>query len=233
MNSFRPANMPRFRRVLAITLVAVAAVASAWPCQSLAQDHLPAVPANQVVWAHTGRIYLNPYTGSAVYVGYLTHLNGITSSLFAGAPGEATAYFTFSTDVLSLTPIASNGNVSLSFVSAGTFNVYYNANPNGDWGNPSTFSSGTLIATFVRGESLSAQLGSIGLHSLSETLESSHAITFNGQIIDFKHLTPNGVTFAEFSGGAPISTSMVNYPISFAVAATTTAVGRATEDPKR
>ena len=108
-------------------------------------------PASQVVWQHVGRIYLNPNTGKAVYAGYLVH--GITSSLFNGSPSEATAFFTFSTDVLSLTPLPNNGDVALSLVSAGTFSVYY-MRPDGDWRNPGTFSSGQLIATFTRAESL-------------------------------------------------------------------------------
>src|SRR5579863_3866314 len=130
-------------------------------------------PAAQGVWQHVGRIYLNPNTGAAVYAGYLVHINGITNSLFNGSPSEATAFFTFSTDVLSLTPLPNNGDVALSLVSAGTFSVYYNTSPAGDWSNPGTFSSGQLIATFARKESLFPQIGPVGFHSLSETLVSS------------------------------------------------------------
>jgi len=59
-------------------------------------------------------------------------------------------------------------------VSAGTFNVYFNSNPNGDWSNPASFSSGQLIATFARKESLFPEFGPIAFHSLSESLSSSH-----------------------------------------------------------
>ena len=232
MNNIRR-TMHQLTLFLAFTIVAIAAVASAWPCGALAQDSTPAIPANQVVWQHVGRIYLDPHTGSAVYAGYLTHLNGITGSLFDGAPSEATAYLTFSTDVLSITPIASNGDVALSLVSAGTFNVYYNPHPGGDWGAPSTFSSGQLIATFVRGESLFPQLGPIGFHNLSETLGSSRHFDFHGQLIDFKRMTPNGITFAQFFSSTPIVTEIQKYPVSFAAAGTTTAVGGAPADPER
>ena len=138
------------------------------------------VPAAQVVWQHVGRVYLNPNTGKAVYTGYLVHVNGLTTSLFNGAPSEATAYFTFSTDVLSLTPLPANGDVGLSLVSAGTFNVYYNAVPSGDWNNPNSFSGGQLIATFARDESLLPQVGPIITHGLSEVLASSSKFTFAG-----------------------------------------------------
>ncbi len=226
-------NLPRFTRVLAITFVVGAAFASAWPCAGFAPESTAAIRANQVVWQHVGRIYLDPHTGSAVYAGYLTHLNGITSSLFDGAPSEATAYLTFSTDVLSITPIANNGDVALSLVSAGTFNVYYNPHPGGDWGDTSTFSSGQLIATFVRGESLFPQLGPIGFHSLSESLGFSRRIDLNGQAIDFKRMTPNGITFAQFFSSTPIVNEIQKYPISFAAAGTTTAVGGAAAEPER
>ena len=121
----------------------------------------------------------------------------------------------------------SDGNVGLNLVSAGTFSVYYNERPNANWNDPSTFSSGRLIATFVRQESLFPLLGSIGTHNLSETLGSSHSISFDGQTIDFKHLTPNGITFAQFVNGSPFSSGITNYPLAFAVAGTTTAVGEA------
>ncbi len=181
-------------------------------------------PAAEVVWQHVGRIYLNPDTGKAVYAGYLVHINAIDSSLFDGSPSEATAYFTFSTDVLTLTPMPSNGDIALSLVSAGTFNVYYNSSPDGDWSNPATFSSGKLIATFHRKESLFPEIGPIGFHSLSETLLSSHCFSFDGQTFDFNRIAPNGITFAQFFSTTP-QTGITDYPLAFAGAGTTMAVG--------
>jgi len=86
---------------------------------------LDETPASQVVWQHVGRIYVNPNTGRAIYAGYLVHIYGISSSLFDGDPSEKTARFTFSTDVLQLTPLPNNADIALDLVSAGTFNVYY------------------------------------------------------------------------------------------------------------
>lgn len=215
--------MQPIKFIRAFPLLALALMALGWQCQSRAQELRP-IAANKVVWQHVGRIFLNPQTGKAVYTGYLAQIAGITHSLFDGAPSESSAHFTFSTDVLSLTPLPTNGSVGLSFVSAGTFSVYYNARPSGDWSNPATFSSGQLIATFVRRESLFPQLGPIGFHSLSETLDSAHSITFEGQTVDFKLLTPNGITFAQFFSSTPLA-GIANYPVSFAAAGTTTAVG--------
>jgi hypothetical protein len=183
------------------------------------------IPAAQTVWQHVGRIYLNPSTGKAVYAGYVVHLNGISTSLFNGSPSEATAYFTFSTDVLSLTPMPSNGDLALYLVSEGTFNVYYNPSPNGDWKNPASFSSGELIATFARQQSLFPDFTTIGVHSLSETLESSQTFTFDGQTFNFKRMVPNGITFASFFSTTPLTTGLTDYPVAFAAAGTTIAVG--------
>lgn len=182
------------------------------------------LPASETVWQHVGRLYLNQ-NNKAVYVGYLVHIAGITSSLFNGPPSEATAYFTFSTDVLSLTPMANNGNIALSLVSAGTFKVYYNTSPNGDWNDPATFSSGRLIATFTRTESLFPAIGSIGIHNLSESLSSSQRFTFDGQTYNFNGIAPHGVTFAQFADLTQIITGISDYPVAFAVVGTTTAIG--------
>jgi hypothetical protein len=216
----------------ASALLAFTFAIAGWQSQSYAQAVTPdagwrtqeTIPAAQLVWQHVGRVYLNPTTGKAVYAGYVVHLNGIDSSLFNGSPSEATAYFTFSTDILTLTPMPNNGDVALDLVSAGTFNVYFNASPNGDWNNPATFSSGQLIATFARKESLFPQIGPVSFHSLSETLMSSQNFTFGGQTFNFDRIAPNGITFAQFFSTAPL-TGITDYPVAFAGAGTTMSVG--------
>lgn len=193
-------------------------------CQAQVASTLSVTPTNAVVWQHVGRLYLDPNTGKAVYAGYLVHAYGITSSLFNGSPSESTAYFTFSTDVLSLTPLPSNGNMALSLVSAGTFNVYYNTNPNGDWNNPATFASGKLVATFVRTESLFPVIGAFGVHNLSESLQSSQSFYFDGRTQNFNRIAPHGITFAQFADMTPLA-GIVQYPVAFSAVGTTTAIG--------
>jgi hypothetical protein len=180
--------------------------------------------SGEIVWHHVGRVYLNPTNGQFVYTGYLVHIDGIDTSLFNGAPSESTAYFTFSTDVAQLTPLPENGDVSLDLVSDGTFNVYYNAAPGADWTLPESFSSGKLIATFHRKESLFALLGPVSFHSLSETLISSRSFVFHGQVYNFNRIAPNGITFAQFFSTAP-QAGTADYPVAFAGAGTVTAVG--------
>jgi hypothetical protein len=224
-------NIPRkgLKRLSATSLAAIAfsflALAPnnlvSLTSEALAQE---SVPAAGVVWQHVGRIYLNPDTGKAIWAGHVVHLNGINTPLFNGAPSESTAYFTFSTDILQLTPMPNDGDIALSLVSAGTFSVYYNATPNGNWSDPATFSSGELIARFSRKESLFPEIGPIGFHALSESLLSSQNFTFDNQTFNFNRIAPNGITFAQFFSTTPL-TGITDYPVAFAGVGTTMAIG--------
>jgi hypothetical protein len=216
---------------LAPSLLALTIALGGLQSQAQAQGTTPDIagktqetPTGRVAWNHVGRVFVNPSNGQFVYAGYLVHIGGIDSSLFNGSPSESTAYFTFSTDVAQLTPLPNNGDVALDLVSAGTFSVYYNAKPGGDWSNPASFSSGRLIATFQRKESLFPQIGPISFHSLSETLISSHSFEFDGQTWNFKCITPQGITFAQFFSTAPRA-GTAEYPVTFSGAGTVTAVG--------
>jgi len=155
------------------------------------------IPAAAVACYFVGEAFLNA-SGQGEVVGYFTDINGIGASdtLFNGTPSEQTAFFTFRSNVFSLTPLPLNGDIALDLTSAGTFNIYYNPTPNGDWSNPDTFSGrqkfpGQPIAQFTRPESLFVQIlqsdvanpppyESIAQHVLTETLVSSQSFTFNG-----------------------------------------------------
>lgn len=217
-------------------LLALAFVFAGWQCPASAQGYTPdttsktqQTPTGRVVWQHVGRVFVNPTTGQFVYVGYLVHIDPIQTSLFNGSPSESTAYFTFSTDVAQLMPIASNNDVSLDLVSAGTFSVYYNATPGADWSNPASFSSGKLVATFHRDQSILPQIGTqtdpiLIFHSLSETLVSSSDFAFGGQTYNFNRIAPNGITFAQFFSAAP-QAGAGDYAASFSGAGSVSAVG--------
>ena len=211
-------------------LLALAVVFAGWQCPARAQESMQSAalktqqtPAGKIVWHHVGRVFLNPATFQFVYVGYLVHIDPISGSLFDGPPSESTAYFTFSTDLAQLTPLPNNNDVSLDLVSAGTFSVYYNSTPGADWSDPASFSRGKKIATFHRNESVFQQLGTVSLHSLSETLMWSSNFQFGGQSYNFNSIAPNGITFAQFFSGTPQPTG--NYPLTIAGAGTVFAVG--------
>jgi hypothetical protein len=212
-------------------LLALAVAFAGWQCPARAQGLAPdtaskrqQTPTGRIVWQHVGRVFVNPTTGQFVYVGYLVHIDPIDGSLFNGSPSESTAYFTFSNDVAQLTPLANNNDVALDLVSAGTFSVYYNATPGADWSNPASFSSGKLIATFHRNESLFLQVGPVSFHSLSETLMSTSRFEFGGQTYNFNPISPNGITFAQFFSTAP-QAGTTDYAVSLAGAGTVFAVG--------
>jgi len=214
----------------AIALLALAVVVAGWQNPARAQESMQSAalktrqtPAGKIVWHHVGRVFLNPATFQFVYVGYLVHIDPISGSLFDGPPSESTAYFTFSTDLAQLTPLPNNNDVSLDLVSAGTFSVYYNATPGADWSALASFSSGKRIATFHRNESVFQQLGTVSLHSLSETLVWSSNFEFGGQTYNFNRIAPNGITFAQFFSGVPQVTA--DYPLTFSGAGTVFAVG--------
>jgi hypothetical protein len=130
---------PNNRTVLTCAL-ALAAFVSGFYSPAEAQQ----TPSAAVACYFGGRAFLNSPVngGQGEVVGYFTNINGIPGPLFNGTPIEKTAFFTFRSDVLSTTSLPSNGDIGLSLVSAGAFNIYYNPTPNGDWSNPDSFSGG-------------------------------------------------------------------------------------------
>jgi len=212
-------------------LLALAVVFAGWQWPARAQGFMPntglktqQTPTGRIVWHHVGRVFVNPNTGQFVYVGYLVHIDPIDDSLFNASPSESTAYFTFSTDLAQLTPLPNNNDAVLDLVSAGTFSVYYNSTPGADWTDPASFSRGKRIATFHRKESLYQQVGSVSLHSVSETLMWSSNFEFGGQTYNFNHIAPNGITFAQFLSAAP-QAGTADYPVTFSGAGSVFAVG--------
>jgi len=122
------------------------------------------IPSSAVACYFVGRVYFDAATGTGQVAGYFSDINGIgaSDSLFIGSPGESTAYFTFRSDTLRLTPLPSNGDITLLLGSAGSYNLYYNSHPKGDWSNPDSFSGGKKfpghpIAQFTRPEFLDLQ----------------------------------------------------------------------------
>jgi len=174
------------------------------------------IPSSAVACYLVGRFYVDPTTGKGEVAGYFTDINGIgeSDSLFKGMPSESTAYFTFRAmlSITSLTsPPSKNGDITLLLGSSGTYDIYYNPKPKGDWSNPDTFSDGQLIAHFRRPEFLSLQFDSFSFtqHAITETLVSSQAFTFNGHRYDFKELTPGGITLYNYVSNTPLPPAAV------------------------
>ena len=137
------------------------------------------IPASAVACHFVIRGYLNigaDGQGVAEVAGYITDIPEISDSLFNGTSSDTNAFLTFRSDLVTLTPLPPNGVVNLERVSAGTFNIYFNSVPNGDWGDPNSFSSGQAfpgqpIAHFMRRQSLFYQTDTLSRHDVTETLD--------------------------------------------------------------
>ena len=158
-----------------------------------AQDNIPAGP---VAMHQLGRA-LFAANGTAEVVGYLAFINGVSGSLFAGPPSEATAFFTYRSNTLS-PQIISNGDISVFLISGESISVYFNSSPHGDWNSPDSFSGGQLVATFTRRQPLLVINVRTMFNAFSSSqLTSGQEFVFNGQTVDFKSLFPNGLTWLE------------------------------------
>jgi len=171
-------------------------------------------PSSAVSCYFVGRFYFSETTGKAEVAGYFSDMNGIgeSDSLFNGSPSEQTAFFTFRSDTLSLMSLPNNGDIRLLLGSAGTYNIYYNSSPKGDWSNPDSFSGGQPfpgdpIAHFMRPEFLDLQFDSFSfsLHAITESLVASKSFSFNGHEYDFNELTPDGVTLYNSVSNTPLA----------------------------
>jgi hypothetical protein len=128
--------------------------------------------------------------------------------------------------VLSLTQLPTNGSFGFYLGSAGSFYIYFNPNPNGDWSNLDTFSGGNFpgnpIAQFARPETLFFTNEFVSKHVHPEILVSSRPFTFKGHTYDFKNIAPGGLTFSELINVTPDVPGVVaekkDFPVGLSVA---------------
>lgn len=151
-----------------------------------AADPLP----GEVGWHSVARTSLNSFTGSAFAYGFYSLINGISDSLFNGTPGEATAHFTFRSNVTTFAPLSPNGTQTLVLVPGATFYVYYSPNPKHSWDSPDSFSDSQIIATYQRTPFMLAQAGSLLTETFTAYLVSSTDFEFKGKQYNFKQLLP-------------------------------------------
>jgi hypothetical protein len=147
----------------------------------------------EVAWYVTGRFYLASTVQDA---GYFVHLQGVHGSLFAGDDvSESAAHFTFSSEPFTATTFE-NGALTLGLDPIGTFNVYLQRKPAGNFDDPSSFASGECIATFRRVSVVVAiTVGSaVTVNTFSAKLVTSCPFEFRGRTYDFAQLVPNGIT---------------------------------------
>lgn len=181
------------------------------------------VPASKVVWQLVGRTLLNPATGAGQVLGYFTFIEGVPSPMFAGAPGEATAYFTIRSQPFQ-TQFFPNGDILIGLLGDERFTVYADETPDQDFASPATFSDGTVVAGFNR---LPAQINFVGpvfTDTFSVEFLSNRPITWMGRRVNLRQLTPNGVTLAITGSTTFQPTGLPDFPVSVAFGASAVAI---------
>ena len=185
-----------------------------------------AAGAGSLATNFVGRFYFNPETLQGFVAGYLPDIAGIAGPLFNGPPSEETAYFTFRSNVFQFTQLPTNGDLQLFLLSAGTYAIYFNATPIGDWSNPDTFSSGKPIAQFKRPEGLTLEFPETIEHIIGEDLASTQPFIFHGRNYDFRSIAPGGLTLFNTASTTPLSGNGISgVPLVFPYAGSGTAVG--------
>ena len=91
-----------------------------------------------------GQVF-NPTPTSSTQCGFLSYINGIDNVFAAGAQNETTALFTFYNEATN-TLVVNNGP-QRTINRVGTFTIYLDTAPNGNFSNPDTFRDGMPIIT--------------------------------------------------------------------------------------
>ncbi len=164
--------------------------------------------AGQVAFAFSGGSTWTSASGG-ICKWYLPLVRGQNLPIDATKPISANAYFVWVSE-FSIAAVPANG-FALVLAPAGTANIYFNANPTGDyWNHPSAY--GPPVATFIREASM--LYSGDGLWSdtftFSADLVSSKTFMLNGRPFNFRNVIPNGMTCfesglaAKAADGSPI-----------------------------
>jgi hypothetical protein len=215
---------------------------SALAATMLSAGYPPAVQAGEkdrdngaggIAYHYVGRIKLNFADSTGIVYGYMTAVSGVksTASLFNGTPGEATAYLTFRANV-KFTPLPGNGPlgpgqfaVSPILTEAGTWSIYFTANPAHNWDNPDTFSNGQSVATFDRPVEQFSIYPTFSINAGAAILESSTPFTLGGQRMHLREITPRGLVDITSGTPVPLTGSTPTAPI-FAFSGYSLVIGR-------
>jgi hypothetical protein len=158
--------------------------------------HAP-IPSSRLAWYALGRFWTTGPEGKQVFdAGYFAHLDLEGADVFVpNQPlGPGSAYFTFSSEPLEITPLQS-GPLTVSYDTVGSFCVYHCRDPQGDFSKPESFAQGKRIARFRRPFLVvGAKLGDIGLSTFTAELVESRPFEHCGRTYDLGVLLPNGIT---------------------------------------
>jgi hypothetical protein len=174
-------------------------------------------------------VYINPANGTAQVAGYITNIEGV-SGLFQGAPSEASAYFTFRSDVLHLQPLPAQGDLSVILAEAGKWRIYFNPTPAGNWNDLDSFSHGQVAVVLTHSAKELISAGSAGTSMFSGDVLSSYDFVLNGETLNLGKVFPDGITnFSTISGTAVSGTS--EFPVGLPYAGSAIARGPKHNEP--
>lgn len=162
----------------------------------IAPMHSP-IPGSRVAWYALGRFWPFGPSGAQVFdAGYFAHLDLDGAPIFVpGQPlGPGSAYFTFSSEPLTITPLQS-GPLTVSVDTVGSFSIYHQRDPQGSFAKPESFARGSRVARFRRPFLVvGAKLGDLGLSTFTAELVESTPFEHAGRTYDLGELLPNGIT---------------------------------------
>ena len=198
----------------------------------LAQEGRP--PSGRVAYHFVARLLQSP-SGTFFVIGYVNFLDGVSSPLFDGAPGEKTALMTFRSDLFSAAPLFNGNVVVLNWPStpAPVVKFYLNDSPNQDWNQPDSFSSGQLIGSFsarvgqiaITGFSATATGGTTAVVTYSYDWVSTRNFSLGGKMYSLGRLSPGGGTISNYVSAEPVPTTVSGFPTALTSAGTSFVIG--------
>jgi hypothetical protein len=208
------------------TLLVVSTALFAAPQSASAEDTATPSPADGIAFHYVGRVKLNFLDGTGIVYGYVTALSGteLSSVLFKGVPGEATAYLTFRANI-QLDPLPPNGLIDATattpaqvavvpfLVRPGSWSIYFTANPAHNWDDPSTFSNGQVVATLQRPVEQFSIFPTFSSNAGSANLQSSVPFILGGRVINLRDIAPRGLVVVTSGPPSPLTGSAPPFPV--------------------
>lgn len=192
----------------------------------------PLLPA-ELAWYVTGRFYAADNGGAIADYGYFLHLGGIAAPLFVAAPAASSACFTFAAEPFQAT-LLSNGGLQLGLDPVGSFSIFLQRQPAGDFDDPASFARGECIGRFRRtslvvGTTVAGAAGQALITSnvFSARLVESTPFEFGGQGYDLARMLGAGVTQFGTADGQAIEPAPAGYARVLPFTGSALALGRA------
>lgn len=162
------------------------------------------IRVGEIFWYAVGCFYAWK-DGSTQDVGYFVELGGLPD-LMTGAPGPATAHFTFAAEPFRSAPLPVNDRADTFAASVdppGRFTLYYQREPAGDFAHPERFRRGIAIATFERVSSVvGGSTAAAAVVQFTARLVASTPFEHAGERVDLAQRLGFGVTQTGFAGAA-------------------------------